>query len=457
MRKEILTTMFIVLFISGFSAQGQEKTQPETGRPAVTPLRKLQLPEPKLTGSVSLEQAMAVRRSVRQFTSQELNLEQVGQLAWAGQGITQKERGYRTAPSAGALYPIRLYFIIKGGMYVYEPNDHSLEKLLNLDLRHAVSQAALRQQAPAKAACDILIAGSVKKVAARYGLRARQYMLLEAGHIAQNIHLQAVSLGLASVPIGAFDDKKVEKICRLPSDQEAIYLIAVGYPAAGIAIPAKTIEQQKPAVQPQDRKAKKALMIIAEEKFLGKEFFDVQDILGVAGIETIVASWRLGQLTSDKGGKTEATVLVGDVDIDDYDAVVILGAEELKRYTKDTAVLNIVRESLEKGKVLAAIDWGPRILAEAGVLRGVLATSAARHRRRLLDADAKYTGADAERDGLIVTGYNSRSTGSFSRVLAEAILGLEPVPKDGTDLGRYVPRRVQKRREEYQVEAPKAE
>jgi hypothetical protein len=127
MRKEILTTMFIVLFISGFSAQGQEKTQPETGRPAVTPLRKLQLPEPKLTGSVSLEQAMAVRRSVRQFTSQELNLEQVGQLAWAGQGITQKERGYRTAPSAGALYPIRLYFIIKGGMYVYEPNDHSLE------------------------------------------------------------------------------------------------------------------------------------------------------------------------------------------------------------------------------------------------------------------------------------------------------------------------------------------
>jgi len=456
MRKVILTTIFILLFTVDFSVQGQERTQPGTGRPAVTPLRKLQLPEPKLTGDVSLEQAMAVRRSVRQFTRQELNLEQVGQLAWAGQGITQKELGYRTAPSAGALYPIRLYFIIKGGMYVYEPTEHSLEKLLNLDLRHAISEAALRQQAPAKAACDILIAGSVKKVAAKYGTRARQYMLLEAGHIAQNIHLQAVSLGLGSVPIGAFEDKKVEKICRLPSDEEAIYLIAVGYPA-GVSVIPGTIKQLRPTARSQGRKAKRALMIIAEDEFFGKEFFDVQDILDVAGIETIVASWALGELTSNKGGKTEATVLVGDVNLDDYDAIVILGAAELKKYAKDKAVLNIARKAVENGKVLAAIDEGPRILAKAGVLRGIRATSAERQRRRLLEAGAKYTGGDVERDGLIVTGSGLRSTTQFSRTLAEAILGEEPAPKDEKDLGRYTPKRVQKRREEYQTEVPKAE
>ncbi len=456
MKAAIPITIFILLSVVGFPAQGQERTEPETDRPAVTPLRKLQLPEPKLTSDVSVEEALAARRSVRQFTKKELNLEQVSQLAWAGQGITKKDTGYRTAPSAGAIYPIRLYFIIKGGIYVYEPGEHSLEKLINRDLRNAISQAALKQQTLAKAACDILITGSVKKVAAKYGPRARQYMLLEAGHIAQNIHLQAVSLGLGSVPIGAFDGKKVERICRLPAEEEAIYLIAVGYPAGEAAIPGKTVESQQASIQLQEPEVKKALLIIAEDKFVEKEFFDAQDILETAGIETTVASWQLGILTGNNKGKTEAMVLLNDANVDDYDAIVILGAAELKSHAEDQAVLNIARKAVEKGKVLAAIDEGPRFLAEAGVLRGIRATSARKQKRRLLKGGANYTGGDVERDGLIVTGGGPKSTTQFTRAVVEAVLGRETRQRDERDLGRRISDKVQQRREKYQTQAPEA-
>ncbi len=454
MKTAIPITIFILLSCAVFSVQGEETTETEISRPAVTPLRKLQLPEPKLTGILSVEEALAARRSIRQFTKEELDLEQVAQLAWAGQGITQKETGYRTAPSAGAIYPIRLYFIIKGGMYVYEPGTHSLEKLINRDLRNAISQAALRQQSLAKAACNILIAGSVKKVAAKYGLRARQYMLLEAGHIAQNIHLQAVSLGLGSVPIGAFEDRKVEKICGLPSEEQAIYLLAVGHPAGVVPTHRKKVDKRQIPAQSKNLEAKKTLLIIAEEEFQDQEFFDIQDILDIAGIQTTVASWQLGILTGEMEGKIEATVLVNDVNVDDYDAIVIIGSSELKKHSEDEAVLDMVRQVVKKQKILAAIDEGPRILAEAGVLRGVIATCVRSQRRQLLKAQAKYTGGSVEQDGLIITADGQKSTSQFSRTLIGAMLGIGPKPRDEQDIGRYVHRKIKERREKYQTQTP---
>ena len=444
----------IILFALSIFAQGQEGTETGTNRPVTTPLSKLQLPQPKLVGNVSLEETLAARRSVRQFTGQELNLEQVGQLAWAGQGITQKETGYRTAPSAGAIYPIKLYFIVKGGMYVYEPSDHSLEKLMNRDMRAAISQAALGQEAPANAACNILLTGSIEKVAAKYGTRARQFMLLEAGHIAQNILLQAVSLGLGSVPIGAFDDEKIERICRLPSGEEAIYLVSVGYPAAGPAISAKEIEQQKTPFSLEFTEPKKALLIIADERVTEKMFFDIRDVFKIAGIETTVASWRTGILEGRTKGKIEATALVADINIPDYDAIVLIGGSELRNYAKDNAILNLVRNAAENHKVIAAIDVGPRIFAEAGVLGGIRATSQNSQRRYLMKAGARYTGGDVERDGNIITARGMQSASQFAKTIIEALYDIEPQPRDERDLGRYVPPKVQKRREEYENPAP---
>lgn len=190
-------------------------------------LKAIQLSVPRLSGPVSFEQALATRRSVRQFTGQPFNFVQIGQLAWAGQGITEPQKGFRTAPSAGAIYPIKLYFATDQGLFVYNPKGHRLEKTLEPDIRGALAG----QEAVAKAGCDIIIAGSQSKLAARFSDKAKEYMLLEAGHIAQNIQLQAVCLELGSVVIGGFDANQVHKVCKLPKDMEPLLIISVGYPA----------------------------------------------------------------------------------------------------------------------------------------------------------------------------------------------------------------------------------
>jgi len=190
--------------------------------------KTIQLPAPKLDGAVSLEKTLATRRSIRQFSDRKFTMDQIGQLAWAAQGITEPKRGLRTAPSARATYPIQLYLASPSGLYLYIPQSHSLQVLTETDLRGKLAE---RQVAVTNAGCNFIIAAKVRNTAGQYGRRADNSMYLEAGHIAQNILLEAVSLGLAGVPVGGFDPNNVGKVCNLPSDQEPIYMVATGYPA----------------------------------------------------------------------------------------------------------------------------------------------------------------------------------------------------------------------------------
>lgn len=190
------------------------------------------LPKPRLKGNVSLEEVLAARRSQRNFTEKELTLQQVGQLLWAAQGITGKKGGLslRTAPSAGALYPLEVYAVAKDALYHYLPEGHKAEVIAERDLRRPLAQAALSQSAVGTAAVDIVICGVFSRITKKYGESGRLYTYTEAGHVAQNIHLEAVALGLGSVPVGAFDSEAVQKCLSLPRDHEPLYIISVGYP-----------------------------------------------------------------------------------------------------------------------------------------------------------------------------------------------------------------------------------
>jgi protease I len=378
-------------------------------------LKIVQLSEPRLTGPVSLEQALAKRRSVRRFTAQELDFVQIGQLAWAGQGITQKQKGFRTAPSAGAIYPIKLYFATREGIFLYEPDKHSLNELLNTDVRSALSAAALKQKMVANAPCDIIIAGSAKKLAAKYGNKAKKYMLLEAGHIAQNIHLQAVSLGLGSVSVGAFDVNQVRRICKLPMMLEPVYIICVGYPAGH-----RTAEAAEPAGA-ETGWVKKAVLIIADENFRDEEFFETRDALTEAAVDTVTASTKRGFIKGVLGGRAEATVLLKDIFVDDYDAIIFVGGPGAKQYFSDRIAWNIARMAAEKQKVLAAICIAPSILANAGVLDGVRATSYSSERVSLKKAGAIYTGSAVERDGFIITATGPKAARRFGETIVDAL------------------------------------
>jgi len=186
------------------------------------------LPKPNQKGPMSLEQTISARRSRRDFSPQPLTLEQIGQLTWAAQGQDDHSR-YRTTPSAGATYPLELFVVSGDGFFRYLPAEHSLEKVLEQDLRAALSSAAWGQEFIKAAPLTLVFAARFSRTTNRYGQRGIRYVYMEAGHAAQNVHLQAESLGLGSVAIGAFDDASVSKVLSLPDYTEPIYMVVVGY------------------------------------------------------------------------------------------------------------------------------------------------------------------------------------------------------------------------------------
>jgi SagB-type dehydrogenase family enzyme len=192
-------------------------------------LKSIELPKPRSKGSISLEQAIGNRESVRSFTKQTLSLEQLGQLLWSGQGL-RDTIGQRTVPSAGALYPLEFYLVIEEGVYHYVPDGHRLEPHVEGDMRSSLSSAALGQECVAQAPATLLLTAIFSRIETKYGKeRSPQYIYLEAGHAAQNILLQATALGLDGVPVGAFYEDQVSEVLQLPRTHYPLYLIPLGF------------------------------------------------------------------------------------------------------------------------------------------------------------------------------------------------------------------------------------
>ncbi len=198
----------------------------------------IELPKPALRGKLSLEQTLAERRTVREYAPEALELGEVGQLLWAAQGVTDA-KGFRTAPSAGAQYPLEIYAVaanVKGlaaGVYRYKPKEHALELAAPLEKSDAVAAAALGR-GPMKAAPIVFLISAVSaRTAGRFKGRTQRFIDFEAGHAAQNLLLQATALGLGAVPIGGFTDQEFRQVARLAEGEEPLYLIAAGRRLAG--------------------------------------------------------------------------------------------------------------------------------------------------------------------------------------------------------------------------------
>ncbi len=186
------------------------------------------LPEPDRAGGMTLAATLAARRSVRSFAVEALTERQISQLLWAAQGRTDGPR-HRTAPSAGALYPLEIYLVLPGGIHHYEPEGHRLTRLSEGDARGALHRAALSQDAVREAPAVFVIAAVYARTEVKYGRdRTPRYVHMEAGHAAQNLLLEATALGLGAVPIGAFEDARVKAALALPTNNEPLYLIPVG-------------------------------------------------------------------------------------------------------------------------------------------------------------------------------------------------------------------------------------
>jgi SagB-type dehydrogenase family enzyme len=201
------------------------------GPQASTSTPVIRLPPTDELGGVALAEALRRRRSVRGFSRRTLRSSDIGRLAWAAQGITDAAAGLRTAPSAGALYPLELDAVTARGVFRYQPATHTLQRRSSADVRADLARAALGQSWLADTPCVFCVAAVAERTARKYGARAQRYVQLEAGHAAQNLLLAAAALGLGGTPVGAFDDAAVAQALGLDASETPLYLVPVGWPA----------------------------------------------------------------------------------------------------------------------------------------------------------------------------------------------------------------------------------
>ena len=198
------------------------------------------LPPPSRKGRMSLEEAIARRRSIRDFAPEPISQSQLSQILWAAQGISDAGGRYRTVPSAGATYPLEIFVACGGngvdgigdGVYLYNVESHSLRRHFEGDVRGELALAALDQDFICVAPVDIIICALYNRTLSGYGGRGERYVHVEVGHAGQNIYLQATALGLATVAIGAFSDEQVREVLRLDRQYKPLYIMPVGRPAS---------------------------------------------------------------------------------------------------------------------------------------------------------------------------------------------------------------------------------
>ncbi|HHT18215.1 MAG: SagB/ThcOx family dehydrogenase [Euryarchaeota archaeon] len=234
----ILLSVFLIVYIgySVFMPPVGVKDQPINQSREI--LATVDLPQVEIASNMSVDQAIQNRRSVRRFSATPLSLKDVSQLLWAAQGITDFERNFRTTPSAGGVFPMEIYLVVgnngvqelEAGIYHYNPFNHTLEMIVRGDMRYNLSQAAHKQKWVNDAPINLIITGNYLKMQNKYSDKnlCTRFVDMEAGHIGQNIYLEAASRGLVTVAIGSFYDDQMISLFKLPANETPLYIYPVG-------------------------------------------------------------------------------------------------------------------------------------------------------------------------------------------------------------------------------------
>ena len=375
----------------------------------------IQLTEPNTQGTIPFEAALAKQRNVLAFTGQTLERSVIGQLAWAALGIRESQKGLQTPLPQDETSDITLYLATDEGVFVYQPQENSLEQKIYQDVRIPLAAAtAPMGDSVAGAGCTFIITAPTRRLAQR-STNTRISTYLQAGQIAQNIRLQAICLNLGASAISNFNSRSVTTACRLPRNLVPIYIISVGYPAS------PTISE---AGNNQENAApKRAALIVPSVNFQDEELFETLRALNAAAVQTVIASTRTGILKGSRGTPIEAGILVNQLKVDDYDALIFIGGIGAGEYIFDQAALSLIRQAWDKRKILAATSTAPTILASAGILKGVKVTALITESDRLKAVGAVYTGTPVEQNMKIITCTSPAAAVPFARAVTDAITG----------------------------------
>jgi SagB-type dehydrogenase family enzyme len=238
MRISIASVLLLILGLIIWLVCGQpgrsDHTVTENDPQASSPVQIIDLPEPDRQGHEALEKLLNQRRSVREYAAEHLSLQEISQVLWAAQGLSDSPHAFRTVPSAGALYPLEIYLVagdiesLAAGVYRYMPREHALVLIVAGDVRNDLYASALSQEPIRKAPATLVIAAVYERTTQRYGDRGRIYVHMEAGHAGQNIYLQAEAIDLATVAIGAFQDQDVKTVLGMAHEEEPLYIFPLG-------------------------------------------------------------------------------------------------------------------------------------------------------------------------------------------------------------------------------------
>jgi protease I len=384
--------------------------------PRAASQKTIQLPEAATGGTITFERALLDQQRLSVPSDQRLRYSHIGQLAWAAQGVQVPHSATSAAMPASAPLPaMQVYFVLPEGVYVYNPNSNALELTAGQDQRQQMAAAVGNQVGLPTGGAQIVLAGSSREYAARYGVRAKNVMLLQAGQAAQNIQLQAVGLGLTFISLENANMTAIRRVIRLPKNLEPLYVIFLGYPSGQTQAAAA---EPEPSTRPRPRKV---LLVASQQGFQDQELLDTKRGLELAGVTTAVASTRLGSIVGMLGGTATVDVLINQAKADDYGAVVFIGGAGAVENFANPAALNLARQAVAQRRVLAAIGTAPSILANAGVLRGVRATGFLPEQARIQQGGATYTGNPVEKDGLVITATGAMTVQLFVQAILEGL------------------------------------
>lgn len=228
----LLGTMF--LGCAQNQGAGEEKQEIENQAEQVALPSEQEIVD-ELEPDITLKESLSERRSVRDYSDEKLTVTELAALLWSAQGITEEQTGYRTAPSAGATYPMEVYAVVENvdglerGIYRYSPNEHTLEHIEDGVFNEDLKQVSLGQDPVGDASVNLVVTAVYERVMDRYGERGKRYAKMEAGHISQNIYLACSALDLGTVAIGAFEDEQVIELLQLKDGEYPLYIMPVGF------------------------------------------------------------------------------------------------------------------------------------------------------------------------------------------------------------------------------------
>jgi protease I len=378
------------------------------------------LTKPAASGGKSFQEALANLRTNDRFTGMPIDKNTIGQLAWAGLGNRVSPGIVPVTPSPlESPFPTQIFVVANDGVFYYQPINHSLEQIAEGDARINLATATAMPAAVSNAGCVMIITSNITRNAATRGSTGttsnnNSAMLLEAGHIAQNIQLQAACLeGLGSVTISVFEESNVSQICKLPRGYDVLYMVCVGFTAGQDNGNSSGVT------------AKKAALIVPSENFHDDEFWQTKAILESARILVTVASNRLGPIRGMNASLFEVSVTANQIKAEDFDAIIVIGGLGAAMFNNDIVVRNLLQDASRRRKIIGATSYGTAVLASAGILQGIKVACPVDISDDITRMGAVYSNALIEENQRVITcaGSQVQVLQNFAASVADRILG----------------------------------